>query len=140
MNIFDKYNIQNQNDYKDFFTEDKIKELEKIMEEVEKDIFFPNPLNIFRFTAVPIKKIKCIFIGQDAYPSYKLAKDEEKDLLLGVISEDIIDKDLGFLNSKDIIDKDLDSLNVEDIIDKDLGILTNKEINDNNLNSESRNQ
>ena len=135
MNIFDKYNIQNQNDYKDFFTEDKIKELEKIMEEVEKDIFFPNPLNIFRFTAVPIKKIKCIFIGQDAYPSYKLAKDEEKDLLLGVISEDIIDKDLGFLNSKDIIDKDLGFLTNKENIEEKLGKSISENVIDDNLNS-----
>lgn len=56
--------------YKDFFTQSRIMQLQGIMNEISKDIYFPDANNIFRFMEVPISEIKCVLLGMEPYPSW----------------------------------------------------------------------
>ena len=57
-------------EYADFFINHQ-KELEKIMNTISKDIYFPVMKNIFNFAKTPISEIESVFVGMDPYPSWK---------------------------------------------------------------------
>ena len=77
MYCIESFHLENFADYKDFFTQEKITQLKKILQEISKDTFFPNVNNIFRFMKTPISEIKCVFLGMEPYPSWTEISETE---------------------------------------------------------------
>lgn len=64
------YSVFRKN-YAAFYTPERNKEFTKIYEKISYDIFFPDPLNIFRFASVPVENIKCVILGMEPYASWR---------------------------------------------------------------------
>ncbi len=58
-----------------FFTPQKMKQLEDIINTVSKDTFFPIPSNIIRFAKIPAENVKCVVLGMEPYASWFCDED-----------------------------------------------------------------
>lgn len=63
-------NYDNMNDsWKNFFMDEKIiEEIKNIESKVEKNVYYPEKKNVFRFTSLDLNNIKYVLMGMDPYP------------------------------------------------------------------------
>lgn len=66
--------------WKPFFKEERIQEIYNI-EQLIKNNYNPAPNNVFRFAAIDLSKVKCIWLGQDAYPAEPIYNSKNNELI-----------------------------------------------------------
>lgn len=57
-------------DYADFFTADRLQQLSEIAENIQGSDFFPRAERVLRFAEIDPKRLQCVIVGMDPYPSH----------------------------------------------------------------------
>jgi uracil-DNA glycosylase len=61
------------NEYSDFFTENRVATVENNLNKIREKLFFPKEKNIFLALSSPISELKVVILGQDPYFQYGAA-------------------------------------------------------------------
>lgn len=63
--------------YFEFFTPERLAQLEQISAQIQGADFFPRAENVLRFAQVDPFALKCVIVGMDPYPSHTVSADGE---------------------------------------------------------------
>lgn len=78
--FFDINGERREENYKDFLTTERRIQFKEMLRDIAaygdySTDFFPSISDMFRFMDVPVKDIKCVFLGMEPYPSWTTAEN-----------------------------------------------------------------